>query len=114
MKLVYVTRAQLKVALQGLVNDEHINIALCRVPIYQDNGIFTWERKQAAEALSVYYRRMAGENWSKHRHSHSKNKNTQVFAKRAQEWLRRAELVESIMLTWDKEEKHNEDHHTIV
>lgn len=114
MKLVYITRAQLKEVLQGLVTDEHINIALCRVPIYQNNGTFSWERKQAAEALSVYYRRRAGENWTKHRHSYSKNKNTQVFAKRAQEWLRRAELVESIMLMWNKEEKQGEDHQTIV
>lgn len=114
MKLVYITRAHLKATLQGLVTDEHINIALCRVPIYQNNEIFTWERKQAAEALGIYYRRMAGENWTKHRHSYSKNRNTQVFAKRAQEWLRRAELVESIMLMWDKEGKQGEDHHTIV
>jgi len=112
--MIYMTQIQLKTALDDIPTSENINIALCSVPAYQVNGIDTYERRRAAEAIALFYRRRASENWEKDRRSYSKKKKTRHYADVARNWLKKAQAIERIILKWDMEEKPDEHYQAVI
>lgn len=112
--MIYMTQIQLRIALDNVPTSEHMSIALCSVPARQVNGIYLYERKQAAEAIALFYRRKASENWEKDRRSYSKKKKTRHYADVASNWLKKAHAVEKIVLKWDMEDKPDEHYQAVI
>ena len=114
MTPMLMNKAELKKALDGVPKDEHMSIALCYLPITQIGGSVKYDRRQAAEALSKYYRRKAAEYWEKHRHCAINNRQSGIFRRRAEDYQSRAAKIEHIMLRWEKEENESEDRQAIL
>lgn len=114
MTPVFMNKTELKKALDSVPKDEHMSVALCYLPITQIGGVAKWDRREAAEALSKYYRRKAAEYWERHRHCAIKNRQTGTFRRRAEDAQARAVKIEHIMLRWEKEESESENRQAII
>lgn len=112
MKPVYMSYTQICRALENIPTKEHLNVALCYMPSKQIRGQTLWNLNDAAEALTIYYRKQAQKNWAKQRFA--KNQSSVIFSLRAREWLRKAKLVEAIIERWRTEEIYDENCKALV